>query len=486
MRLSKSRLVAFKQCPKRLWLQIHRPDLAQQNEAAQNRMAQGNLVGSAARALYPGGRLIGHTSDLASALRETEEALARTGNLTLFEPALRCADILVRADILERRANVYRLIEVKSSTRVKDYQIADAGIQTWVARGAGLNVASTELAYINNRFVYPGDGEYDGLFTLANITAAIVPLQEQIPAWIDAAQQSLAGAMPDIAPGPQCTDPFVCEFTGFCAPETALYPIALLPYGGKLARRLEEEGYADLRDVPVDRLSKDVHVRIWRATTDGRAELLPGAVEKLAALPWPRFFLDFETVGPAVPLWAGTRPYQKIPMQWSCHRMDAGGTLTQLPPFLETRGEDPRRAFAAALIPAVGDTGTIMVYNATFERGVILELAAAFPDLAPALRAVAERLFDLLPVAREHYYHPAMMGSWSLKRVLPTIAPDLDYANLDDVQSGDMVEPVYFEMIDPSTAPERRALLEAALLTYCERDTLAMVRLAAFFGEESG
>ena len=92
---------------------------------------------------------------------------------------------------------------------------------------------------------------------------------------------------------------------------------------------------------------------------------------------------------------------------------------------------------------------------------------------------MARRLFDLLPFAREHYYHPAMMGSWSIKRVLPTIAPDLDYANLDDVQSGDMVEPVYFEMIDPATP--RRATQGAAdaLLTYCERDTLAMVALAA-------
>ena len=131
---------------------------------------------------------------------------------------------------------------------------------------------------------------------------------------------------------------------------------------------------------------------------------------------------------------------------------------------------------------AIGDVGPIMVYNATFERGVILELAEAFPDLAPALHALADRLFDLLPLARAHYYHPAMMGSWSLKRVLPTIAPDLDYANLDDVQIGDMVEPVYLEMIDPATSAERRKLLEAALLTYCARDTLAMVRLAEFFG----
>jgi hypothetical protein len=121
-----------------------------------------------------------------------------------------------------------------------------------------------------------------------------------------------------------------------------------------------------------------------------------------------------------------------------------------------------------------------MVYNMSFERGVVLQMAGDFPDLAPALQAVANRLFDLLPLVRAHYYHPLMMGSWSIKRVLPTIAPDLDYANLDGVQSGDMVEPVYFEMIDPATPLERRKALEGALLTYCARDTLALVKVAEF------
>jgi hypothetical protein len=168
-------------------------------------------------------------------------------------------------------------------------------------------------------------------------------------------------------------------------------------------------------------------------------------------------------------------------MQWSCHRQDADGTLTQLPPFLDTTGQDPRPTFAESLVAAVGggtSGGIIIVYNASFERGVIMQLAGQFEDLAPALRDMAGRLFDLLPFTREHYYHPEMMGSWSIKRVLPTIAPDLDYGNLESVQSGDMVEPVYFEMVDAGTTAERRAELEEALLTYCERDTLAMARVA--------
>ncbi len=481
-RLSKSRLVAYKQCPKRLWLQTFRRELAQQSEASTNRMAQGNLIGVAAHRLFPAGRLIAHVDDLPAALRETREALAQPGDVTLFEPALRCSDILVRADVLIRAGGRYRMVEVKASTKVKDYHVTDTAIQAWVARGAGLDVARVELAHVDNQFVYAGDGDYRGLFAFADLTDAVAPLQEQIPLWIAAAQRDLAGPMPDIAVGPQCNDPFECEFLAFCAPESAEYPVDLLPNGSRLARQLRSEGFEDLRDVPADRLTRDDHLRIWRATRSGAAELDPAAVAGLGALPWPRYYVDFETVGPAVPLWRGTRPYQKIPMQWSCHRQDTDGTLTELPPFLDMGGGDPRRAFAEALVAAIGDDGAIVVYNASFERSVLLQLADAFPDLAPALRDMARRIFDLLPFARDHYYHPAMMGSWSIKKVLPTIAPDLDYANLDAVQSGDMVEPVYFEMIAADTPPARKQALRDALLAYCARDTLAMVRVARFLG----
>ncbi len=479
-RLSKSRLVAYRQCPKRLWLQSFRRELGQRTEAVENRMAQGNLVGAVAQRLYPGGRLIGHVDDLAAALNETRAALGQPGDVTLFEPALRCKDVLVRADVLIRHDRGYRMIEVKASTKVKDYHFTDAAIQTWVARGAGLNVECVELAHIDTSFVYQGDGDYQGLFRHVDMTEAVLPLQEQIPLWLADAQRDLAGPMPETPVGKHCHDPFECEFLAFCAPETAEYPVGLLPHGARLSQTLRREGFADLRDVPIERLSREDHQRIWRVTTRGTAELDPAAAAKLAELPWPRWFLDFETVGPAVPLWKGTRPYQKIPMQWSCHRQDEDGTLSELPPYLDTTGTDPRRAFAESLVANIGDTGTIMVYNAAFERGVLMQSAEAFPDLAPALRDMAERLFDLWPFTRDHYYHPAMMGSWSIKNVLPTIAPELDYANLDNVQSGDMVEPVYFEMIDAGTSDARCRELEAALLIYCARDTLGMVRLAQF------
>ena len=350
VRLSKSRLVAYRQCPKRLWLQTFRRELGQRTEAVENRMAQGNLVGAVAQRLYPGGRLIGHVDDLTAALNETRAALGQPGDVTLFEPALRCKDILVRADVLIRRDRGYRMIEVKASTKVKDYHVTDAAIQTWVARGAGLDIERVELAHIDTRFVYQGDGDYNGLFAHADMTDAVLPLQDQIPLWLADAQRDLAGPMPETPVGKHCHDPFECEFMAFCAPGIGRVSGRTCCRTARGSRRR-----CAAKASPTCATCRSI---VSRATTTSASGASPFAAppnstrprpEKSRTLPWPRWFLDFETVGPAVPLWKGTRPYQKIPMQWSCHREDEDGTVSELPPFLTppapTRAAPLRKAW---------------------------------------------------------------------------------------------------------------------------------------------
>jgi len=479
--LSKSRLMAFRQCPKRLWLQTYRRDLAVVDPSAQARFDAGNRVGEIARRLRPGGRLIGHVDDLGRALRDTREALAAGDDGLLFEAALSHGDVLVRADILERRDGRCALVEVKSATGVKPPHVEDVAIQAWVLEGAGLDVASTRLAHIDNTFVYPGDGDYTGLFAEFDLGEDVRPLQDEIPRWVAEAQRVLAGDLPAVDIGAHCAQPYDCEFFAWCARDEPPYPVSILPRSGALAAELRAEGVRDLRDVPEHRLGNDTHVRVWRATRAGAAEIDPAVASLLRALPYPRAFLDFETIQPAIPIWPGTRPYQRIPVQWSCHVQAAPGRLVALGELVAT-GDDPRRGFAESLLRAVPPGGPVFAYNAGFERGVLNETAAALPDLAGDLRVVADRLVDLLPITRTHYYHPAMMGSWSLKAVLPTIAPDLDYGNLaDDVQSGGDVESVYATIVDPATDPGERVRLETALVAYCERDTLALARLVEFF-----
>jgi hypothetical protein len=139
------------------------------------------------------------------------------------------------------------------------------------------------------------------------------------------------------------------------------------------------------------------------------------------------------------------------------------------------------RGVAESLLAALGTAGPIVVYT-PYERRVLDELAARYPDLAAPLAALAARLVDLHPPTRRHYYHPAMHGSWSIKAVLPTVAPDLSYAALGEVKDGFAAQTAYFEALDARTSDARRAALRRALLDYCRQDTLALVRLVEFFG----
>lgn len=481
--LSKSRLLLHLQCPKQLWLKVYRPELEEVNDSNQARFATGTYVGEVAQQLYPDGVLV-DGEDLWQAVVDTQEIL--TGKKRpVFEATFQSNGLLVRADLLLPSEDGFRMVEVKSATSVKEYYLTDAAIQSWVVQQMKLRLSSVEIAHIDNSFVYPGGGNYHGLFHYADITDQIAEMKAEVPDWINAARETLSGEEPCIEPGAQCSKPFECPFYGYCSPQVEVsdgYPLDVLPYGGTLAASLRAEGYTDLRDVPEDRMENWKHQRVWRVTKIGQAELSPEAGKQIAALPYPRYYIDFETINPAVPVWAGTRPYMQVPFQWSCHIETAKGIMTHCA-FLADGQDDPRRPFATSLIDAVGIDGPIFVYNAPFERSRMQELADYYPDLAPALQAAIDRLVDLLPIAREHYYHPDMRGSWSIKAVLPTIAPDLAYDNLE-VANGGMAQEAFAEIIQPATTSERRQQLHDALLLYCERDTLAMVRIAHYF--ESG
>jgi hypothetical protein len=239
-------------------------------------------------------------------------------------------------------------------------------------------------------------------------------------------------------------------------------------------------GYRDIRDVPLSEISSEKQLRIHRVTTSGRPELLAGAKQFADQLAYPRFYLDFETIAPAIPVWAGTRPYQTLPFQWSCHIERAPGVMEHAE-FLDLSGEPPMRALAEQMISDLETEGPVLMYT-SYELRVINGLAEMFPDLSEPLQAIAARLVDLHPVTQANYYHPDMLGSWSIKAVLPTIAPDMDYARLEGIQEGTEASTAYFEAIDPELSAEKKEEIRESLLKYCKHDTEAMVRLVHFFG----
>jgi hypothetical protein len=254
--------------------------------------------------------------------------------------------------------------------------------------------------------------------------------------------------------------------------------------GGTKERLFEllHSGFADIRDVPEAELKNDAQRLIWRQSRLEQPYVGAELRQIARSLPFPRFYLDFETMGSAVPRFAGTRPFEALPFQWSCHVEAQRGAIEHAE-FLDLGAEPPIRALAERLLATLGTSGPIVVYT-PYERRVIGELAARYPDLAERLHAAAERIVDLHPATRAHYYHPAMQGSWSIKAVLPTVAPDLRYETLADVRDGLGAQAAYFEAIDPKTSPARRTALDSALRAYCRQDTLALVRLVEFFARD--
>ncbi|MGM0423628.1 MAG: DUF2779 domain-containing protein [Thermodesulfobacteriota bacterium] len=207
----------------------------------------------------------------------------------------------------------------------------------------------------------------------------------------------------------------------------------------------------------------------------GQSEVLPGSAEILGNQPYPRYFLDFETIQFAVPIWEGTRPYQQLPFQWSCHVEQEPGVISHLE-FLDLSGHPPMRSFAESLISACGESGPIFVY-ANFEARIIREMIQQHPDLAGPLEVILERIVDLLPIVQQHYYHPQMHGSWSLKAGLPCLNPELDYSSLDGVQDGYQAQVAYMEAISQDTTSRRKEEILQELSAYCKMDTLALVRI---------
>ncbi len=488
---SKSKLMALRQCEKRLWLEIHRPDLRADSDQAEHRFQIGHQVGELARNLFDPraeGVLVDFEKEGFSA------AFARSAELLkqhqpVFEAGFSGGGALAFADVMLPNDSPtelsWQMIEVKSSGSVKDYHRDDIAVQAYVAKAAGIPLTKVSLAHIDTSWVYPGENDYRGLLKANDLTDEALARNDEVLAWVTRAREVTEQPQePLITIGGHCDKPFECGFYVYCSRDKPKpeYPVFWLPrFSSAKARELADAGIDDLRNVPDDLLN-DRQLRVKRHTLDNLPYFdAQGAAADLAAYPLPALFLDFETIQFPVPIWAGTRPYQQIPFQFSLHTVTAHGGLEHAE-FLDLSGGDPSARFADELIWLCGDVPfPVFVYNAAFERSRISELADRFPLKRDVLLAINERIVDLLPIARERYYHPSQQGSWSIKAVLPAVVPDLKYSDLDGVKDGGMAMEAFLEALHPQTTSARKQLISEQLLAYCKLDTYAMVRLWQVF-----
>ena len=413
------------------------------------------------------------------ALEETRRLIASGAAPALFEAAFEHGGVLVRADVLERLpAGGWRLLEIKSGTRMKDPFLLDVALQLWVLCGAGLDVRDAAVLTLNRDYVFDGVRlDFDALFVPHPVFDEALALRDTIGAQARDLRAMLARpAAPDVAPSEHCFTPKACPYHAHCTCDTVPpeHGIGELPRLGARRRvELEAAGVEEIRDLPADFPLTAAQRIVARAVRKRRALVhgdLPGALSRLAP---PVRHLDFETFAPALPRFAGTRPYDAVPFLFSVHIEHEGAPPVHVD-YLHERDDDPRPALAERLIAALGHEGSVCTYSG-YERQVLRALAAALPRRAGALRAVEARLFDLLPVLRNGYYHPDFRGSFSLKSVLPVLVPGLAYDDLE-IADGQAAALRYAgALADPDPGQRRRTF--AALRAYCARDTLAIVKL---------
>ncbi len=479
--LSKSRFLSGLQCPLKLWYDVHNRELATPpDETKQAIFDRGTAIGELAQQRWPGGELVGFRPwERETAIAETRTLMADPTIPAIYEAAIEHRGVFIRVDILARNDDGWDLVEVKASASPEKAVFQnDVAVQHWVATGAGLAIRQAGILVLNRDYIYPG-GEYDldELFTFFDSTEQCLSAAGRIEEDVDRLHATLgADAPPEIGIGDHCFTPYDCPYYAHCSRDAVFpeHPIGNL-HRLHHARRaqLEAMGVETIAEIPNDFPLNDTQQRIRKAVLTGRPWQSDQLQQALSNVDWPLYYLDFEAFQPALPLFPGTRPFQAIPFQYSLHIEHEDGRLEHVE-YLHTENTDPRLALARSLLDAIGNRGSIVVYS-SYERRMLNELAQACPERASELTALIDRLWDLLPVIQQHYYHPDFNGSFSIKAVLPALVPDSGWSDMA-ISDGMAAAAAYERALQDCNGIEARQIF-AELCEYCHMDTKAMVDL---------
>jgi hypothetical protein len=432
------------------------------------RIEQGIEIGRRARSLYPGGKLTSLNMEVA--LKETRQALADASVSAVFEGAFLADSFAARADMLVRTDEGWHLVEVKSSTNDREEFVDDMAYTSMVVGRCGLDIDRVSLLLVSRDYRLGMPDEK--LFVEIDHTDEVLQRVEELkPLWREIEEITRAPEKPAPHLIYECRQ---CELFGECMGKDVVNHVFSLPRLNKVKfDELAALGIDHIEDIPDGFSLTEQQARVVNCVRRNEAFIGEGLRDELSAVTWPAYYLDFETVMTAVPLYPDIAPYTQIPTQYSIHRCPEMGVIDNHFEYLADPARDCREELARNLINHLGQEGSIIAYS-SFERAIINSLARLLPDLADRLLWLTDRLVDLEAIVRRNYYHQGFCGSTSIKRVQPVLIPEMSYQGLG-IADGDSASAAFAYMAlgkDPDPGTTKKNLLE-----YCKLDTLAMVRL---------
>lgn len=441
--ISKSDYMLFLRQPAWLWLKKNDPTKLPPVDAATQAMFDaGHAFEPYVESLFPEGVTLGFSDfDEYRSLPLRTQQTFESGAQVVFQPRFEWNGFTCISDIVSVvEGKTVDLYEIKSSTRVKPDHLYDLAFQKTVLEGNGFTVRNISVIHVNNQYVRAGDVNPKELTTFADVTDDVTEIALKTPEYMEAAKKAAAQAeMPD--PNPELA---------------------------KLGSKSEwMKVYENI--FPAE-------PKIW--PEDTRPVVNKKEIERfLGELQYPLYFFDYETMQGLVPYFDGQRPYQQVPFQYSLHIIREPGGEVEHRGYLHKESTNPAPDLAKQLVEDMGDSGSIITWNMRFEKSVNEELGRMYPEYAEQIKAINERVVDLMITFKAKWYDdPRCEGSTSIKKVLPVVCPELSYKVLG-IQDGNSAQRLWMEAVLDETRADQKDQILADLTEYCKMDTLAMVRI---------
>ena len=481
-RLSKSTFIRGLQCEKSLYLYKHQYRLKDPTPSSlQAVFDQGTNIGLLAQELFPNGADASPENHfkMFESVRKTQKFISQ-GESIIYEATFLYNNVLAALDILVKDNDGWKAYEVKSSTKVSETYIKDAAIQYHTITNSGVDLKDISIVHINNQYTRKGELDIHQLFTIESVYDQVLEFLPRIPNEVRRLKNVIESSeIPNVDIGPHCSDPYDCDFKGTCwkhIPDYSVFNISRLNKDKKFD--LYNQGVITLDDIDLSQTDLNPNqVLQVQSEVNGTTHIDIEEIRNFTnGLNYPLYFLDFETIGPAVPKYNGSRPYQQLVFQYSLHIKETSTSELEHREYLADPSQDPRIRFIDQLMHDCGTSGDILVYNIGFEKGKLSDLIEVFPKYSNELRGIVNRLKDLMiPFQQKWYYTPEMKGSYSIKYVLPALVPELSYNDLE-IKEGGTASNTFLTMINGTFEGDidetRKQLIE-----YCKLDTYAMVKI---------
>jgi len=489
MVLSKTNYLLYRTCPQNAWVKIFEPAIFHSTKLTEfDKMIieTGNEIDSLARDLFPGGILLENRKDTIA----TDKLIAKKEPI-IYQPVF-CSDKFETIpDILiwNNQYSAYDIYEAKSTVSGENKKANDDVYRHDLA--FQLNVLKQLFIPINRAYIIRLNCDYvrgeklniNELFIKEDFTDSVNEILDDVLSEMESAYNLL---QPANKPLGYCS----CVIKGRSAhcscfsylnpniPEYSVHDIARIGNSKKKLEGLIDGGIFSIFDVPEDFDLTDIQ-RNQVNVAQSKKVIIDGIELKnfFKEITYPISFIDYETFPSAVPRFQGYSPYNQIPFQFSLHVLNNEGAELEHYEFLHTENCSPDLKFIEALQKYLPRSGSVIVWNKQFESGINAKLADRQPEFKIYLDSFNERIIDLeVPFKKQYYVHPGFLGKTSIKKVLPTLAPEFSYKTLN-IQEGGTASETWNKIVNGEYSEEEVKQKSTDLLAYCNLDTLAMYEI---------